>query len=226
MKKSTHHARSARTPQNSGNLAIGYQSARRNLANQVDGLLTEIHGSLHGSRFLDASNGPSKVPDLGKSNFLSMKLVEDLTNDPAGLSGANISKFFQHLGNFDWNHIKATRYKDEEGSWKGVSRRVFTGETGESPQFHVRYFEIDKDGYSTLEHHQHEHVVVVMRGQGHAIVGERRLELKFGDVLYVAPNEIHQFSNGKEEPFGFLCIVNADRDRPVPVELGAESSCR
>ena len=154
-----------------------------------------------------------------------MKLVEDLTSDAEELATANVSKLFRHLGGFDWNHIVAKEYKSEDLSWDGVSRRVFTGESGESPNFHLRYFEIAKNGYSTLERHQHEHVVVVMRGEGQAIVGEKRVKLKFGDVLYVAPNEVHQLSNGAEEPFGFLCIVNAVRDRPQAVELGLGSSC-
>ena len=154
-----------------------------------------------------------------------MELVEDLTSDPEQLASANVSKLFRHLGGFDWNHIVAKEYKSEDQSWDGVSRRVFTGESGESPKFHLRYFEIAKNGYSTLERHQHEHVVVVMRGEGQAIVGEKRVQLRFGDVLYVAPNEVHQLSNGAEEPFGFLCIVNALRDRPQAVEIGLGSSC-
>lgn len=154
-----------------------------------------------------------------------MKLVEDLTSDPEDLASANVSKLFRHLGGFDWNHIVAKEYKSEDQSWDGVSRRVFTGESGESPDFHLRYFEIAKNGYSTLERHQHEHVVVVMRGEGQAIVGEKRVQLKFGDVLYVAPNDVHQLSNSGEEPFGFLCIVNALRDRPQAVEIGLGSSC-
>lgn len=154
-----------------------------------------------------------------------MELVDDLTTDPHLLESGNVSKLFSHLGDFDWRHIEAKEYKSDDASWDGVSRRVFTGETGESPAFHLRYFEIAQNGYSTLEQHEHEHVVVVMRGCGHAIVGERRVELKFGDVLYVAPSEVHQLSNSQLEPFGFLCMVNAERDRPVPVELGAGSSC-
>lgn len=154
-----------------------------------------------------------------------MELVNDLTTDQQQLKSANVSKLFSHLGNFDWNHIEAKEYKSGEASWDGVSRRVFTGETGETPAFHLRYFEIAKNGYSTLEHHQHEHVVLVMRGQGQAIVGERRVKLGFGDVLYIAPHEIHQLSNDSEEPFGFFCMVNAERDRPVPVELAEGSSC-
>jgi len=153
-----------------------------------------------------------------------MNLVDDLTDDPLELSQANVSKLFRHSGNFEWKHIVPTSYKSEDGSWSDVSRRVFVGESGESSNFHVRYFEIEKGGYSTLEQHLHEHVVIVMRGAGHALVGERRLELKFGDILYVSPDEIHQLSNSSDEPFGFFCIVNAERDRPRPVNLGAGSS--
>jgi quercetin dioxygenase-like cupin family protein len=154
-----------------------------------------------------------------------MELVDDLTSDPQELAEANVSKFFRHTGSFDWKHITPAVYKSDDSSWIGVARRVFTGETGESPQFHLRYFEIEQNGYSTLEKHEHEHVVIVMRGAGHALVGEKRLELAFGDVLYVAPNEVHQLSNSQSEPFGFFCIVNAKRDRPQPVELGLGSSC-
>ena len=50
----------------------------------------------------------------------------------------------------------------------------------------------------------------------------------FGDVIYVAPDDPHQFRNPQNstEPFGFLCIVNAERDRPVSVDgLGACFIC-
>jgi quercetin dioxygenase-like cupin family protein len=43
-----------------------------------------------------------------------------------------------------------------------------------------------------------------------------------GDVVYVAPNDPHQFRNAEDatEPFGFLCIVNAERDTPLAVDGG------
>lgn len=135
----------------------------------------------------------------------------------------NVTKFFRHLGNFEWNHIATADYKPSDDSWKGVTRRVFVGETGESTQFHMRYFEIEKSGYTTLEHHEHEHAVVVLRGQGTALVGCKEFELKFGDVLYVSPNDPHQFRNdNQEEPFGILCVVNSIRDRP---QLADQAFC-
>jgi mannose-6-phosphate isomerase-like protein (cupin superfamily) len=127
----------------------------------------------------------------------------------------NITKFFKHLGNFDWNQITPADYKPTDDSWKGVSRRVFVGETGESTRFHLRYFEVEKGGFTTLEQHEHEHVVFVVRGRGLAVVGCKELPMSFGDVLYVSPSDPHQFRNDDgDEPFGFLCIVNAERDRP------------
>jgi mannose-6-phosphate isomerase-like protein (cupin superfamily) len=41
-----------------------------------------------------------------------------------------------------------------------------------------------------------------------------------GDVIYVGPADPHQFRNpdDAEEPFGFLCIVSAERDVPVAVD--------
>lgn len=149
---------------------------------------------------------------------------EDLINEPADLN-ANVSKLFRHKGNFEWTNVEATQYKADDGSWMGVSRRVFVGERGESPLFHTRYFEVAEGGHTTLEQHMHEHVVIVMRGQGVAIVGKRRVQLNFGDVLYTAPDEVHQLSNSGSEPFGFVCIVNGERDRPRPVDPNTLTSC-
>lgn len=85
--------------------------------------------------------------------------------------------------------------------------------------FHLRYFEIEPGGYSTRERHGHEHVVTVLRGRGTVTLGDEVWELGFGDVVYVAPWEIHQFANqSSSEPFGFLCVVPAQRDRPEVME--------
>lgn len=127
----------------------------------------------------------------------------------------NVSKFFRHQGNFDWSQVPIADYKPTDDSWKGVTRRVFVGETGESTHFHLRYFEVEQGGYTTLEEHDHEHVVFCIRGEGTAIVGCKQLPVAFGDVVYVSPGDPHQFRNDESaEPFGFLCVVNAVRDRP------------
>lgn len=137
----------------------------------------------------------------------------------------NLSKLFRHSGEFRWQGVIPTEYKTDDSSFQGVSRQVLVGENGESPRFHTRYFEVAGGGFTTLEQHQHEHVVVVLRGEGLALVGSEQVRLGFGDVLYVAPDEVHQLRNPGSEPFGFLCLVNAERDRPRPVDPNALSAC-
>jgi quercetin dioxygenase-like cupin family protein len=84
----------------------------------------------------------------------------------------------------------------------------------------VRYFEVEPGGFTTWEKHEHEHVVIVQRGRGHAVVGTQAHAVGPGDIVYVSPSDPHQFRCPAKaaEPFGFLCLVNAERDRPVPVD--------
>jgi ribulose-bisphosphate carboxylase large chain len=134
----------------------------------------------------------------------------------------------RHLGDFQWEKISLEPYKATTESWRGISRREIVGKRGESPRFHVRYFEIEPGGHSTLEKHEHEHVVVVQRGRGEAQFGCYVYRVGFGDVVYVAPHDPHQFRCPADaaEPFGFLCIVNAERDRPQTVDgLGVCHIC-
>jgi quercetin dioxygenase-like cupin family protein len=61
----------------------------------------------------------------------------------------------------------------------------------------------------------------VLRGRGEVHLGGTVHPLGFGDAVYVAPHEPHQFRNpSASEPFGFLCVVDARRDRPIPLRTG------
>lgn len=148
---------------------------------------------------------------------------QDRAPAPPPLEG-NHSKVLRATSSGRWDGVEVEPYKATTETWRGVSRRELIGKRGESPRFHVRYFEIEPGGFSTLEKHDHEHVVHVQRGRGEVVFGCYRHRVGPGDVVYVAPGDPHQFSTPEDapEPFGFLCIVNAERDRPEPVDgLGA-----
>jgi quercetin dioxygenase-like cupin family protein len=133
------------------------------------------------------------------------------TSPPIG--GSRVLRF---QPGFRWPGVAVVQYKEAANHWCGVSRSVLVGESGEGTAFHVRYFEIAPGGFSSLEEHVHEHAVIVLRGRGQVRLGEAVHDLGFGDTVYVAPREVHQFRNSSaDEPFGFLCIVDAQRDRPV-----------
>ena len=140
----------------------------------------------------------------------------------------NHSKVIRSQGAFAWEGVALEDYKATGEGYKEITRRELVGKRGESAQFHLRYFEIGPGGYSTLEKHEHEHCVYGVRGQGEAQMGCYIHKVGVGDVVYVSPSDTHQFSCPEDaaEPFGFLCIVNAVRDRPVAADgLGACFIC-
>ena len=131
------------------------------------------------------------------------------------------SAFYRHRGGCRWDGIKDEKYKAEGTGWADVVRRVLIGSHGESTKFHLRYFEITPGGFSSLERHRHEHVVVCVRGKGVVRAGTKKINMRFLDTLYIAPDTVHQLSNPFDEPFGFLCVVDAERDRPVVLSKSA-----
>jgi len=121
---------------------------------------------------------------------------------------------------FAWDGVDAAGYKttgEREGEgFRGVTRHIITGANGEPAQFHVRYYEVEPGGFTRLERHEHIHSVTVVRGTGYAIVGDAVHEIEHLDHIYVPPMTLHQFVNTGTAPFGFFCIVDAQRDRPQP----------
>jgi quercetin dioxygenase-like cupin family protein len=114
---------------------------------------------------------------------------------------------------FDWD-LDVRLYKDTPGSHLYVTRREMFGNT-DSTKFQVRYFEVAPGGYTSFEQHGHEHCVLVVRGAGRVRLGTEWTNVGLNDTVYVGPMTPHQFVNDGNEPFGILCIVDRERDRPT-----------
>ncbi len=118
---------------------------------------------------------------------------------------------------FTWDGISAQVYKHgNQGSagmgWSDVVRHTLAG--GESLAFQLRYFEIGRGGFSSLEKHHHAHTIIVLRGRGRVIAGREVFAVGPFDLVVIPAGAPHQFVNAGAEPFGFLCPVDADRDPP------------
>ena len=113
---------------------------------------------------------------------------------------------------FTWEGITPETYRGGAAGAAGLVRNVIVGSHGESSPFDLRYFEMGPGGSSGQARHPREHVVIGVRGKGKAVVGDRTIDLNPLDVLYIAPDELHQISNREEQPFGFFCIVGAERE--------------
>ncbi|OGW25141.1 MAG: hypothetical protein A2X55_11690 [Nitrospirae bacterium GWB2_47_37] len=154
------------------------------------------------------SNAPSCDWKAPQSLELRVKSSESIKNK---------NRILRHKENFKWSGVKTEKYKKQDGGWSAISRNILVGNHGETAKFNLRYFEIEPGGYSSLERHKHEHVVVCIRGKGKIRMGKKSYDLNYLDTAYVAPDTAHQLINPYDEPFGFFCIVNAKRDKPKRV---------
>ena len=120
----------------------------------------------------------------------------------------------RHEGGGKWEAVPILAYKENSGIFKDVTRQVlFDGDARLPCQ--LRYFEIAPGGHSTLERHEHVHLVVILRGQGRVLIGSRVHSIDEKDVITITSNTWHQFRATAGVPLGFLCLVNSTRDRPV-----------
>ena len=119
----------------------------------------------------------------------------------------------KHTGDFHWEGVEVLRYKEEgDAPFRDVTRQVLFDSS--DPPAQLRYFEVAPGGHTTLERHEHVHSVMVIRGRGQCLVGDRAYDIAERDLVNVPPSTWHQFRAAPDAPLGFLCLVAAHRDRP------------
>ena len=89
----------------------------------------------------------------------------------------------------------------------GCHVRWLVGERDGAPNFAMRQFEVAPGGHTPHHSHPYEHEVFVLEGQGVILDGQLERPLRAGDVVYVAPGDVHQFRNNGHAPLKFLCLV-------------------
>jgi quercetin dioxygenase-like cupin family protein len=114
---------------------------------------------------------------------------------------------------YRWEGVEELPYKeDKRALFKDITRQVLFSDP--QMQGELRYFELAPGGFSTLERHEHMHAVLVLRGGGHCLIGNEVKRLELRDLITVPAMTWHQFRATPDEPLGFLCMVNATRDKP------------
>lgn len=109
----------------------------------------------------------------------------------------------------------------------GCRVRWLIGDKDHAPTFAMREFEVAPGGHTPRHFHDYEHEVYVLAGKGTIVDGDRELPLAAGDVVFVAPNDVHQFRNTGSEPMRFLCLIpNSATGKAVSVvpECGIETN--
>ena len=125
----------------------------------------------------------------------------------------------RHRGDYTWEDVRLLAYKEEPGThFKQVTRQVLS-ESSPDLFAELRYFEVAAGGHSTLERHEHVHLVLIGRGAGHCLVSDEVFAVEALDAVDYPALTWHQFRATGTEPLGFFCVVARERDRPqLPTE--------
>ena len=114
-----------------------------------------------------------------------------------------------------WQGVDVRAYKHEHeraAPFRDVTRQVLFDDPALACQ--LRYFEVAPGGHTTLERHAHVHAVMIVRGRGECLVGDRVYAIAERDLVTVPSRTWHQFRADADASLGFICMVNAERDRP------------
>ena len=103
--------------------------------------------------------------------------------------------------------------------------RWLVSEGDGAPNFAMRQFELAPGGHTPKHSHPYEHEIYVLEGEGVVLDGDQQRPLTPGDVVFVEPNDVHQFQNTGRSVLKMLCLIpNSAKNMPVTMapECGVE----
>jgi quercetin dioxygenase-like cupin family protein len=112
---------------------------------------------------------------------------------------------------FKWDGARTRMYQND--STNQVSETWMIGKAEGAQNFAFRYYQIESGGHSRKEQHPYDHGVLVLQGSGEVLLGKSSYPISRGDIVYIAPDELHQITNHGDLPLGFLCVIPARREK-------------
>jgi quercetin dioxygenase-like cupin family protein len=105
-----------------------------------------------------------------------------------------------------FNYTDIAAEPAEQGAHGTTVRWLITKEHG-AQHFAMRYFEMEVGGYSPYHSHDWEHEVFILEGEGTITTESGPIPFQPGTVVFIPPNEQHQFKNTGSHPVKFLCLI-------------------
>lgn len=97
---------------------------------------------------------------------------------------------------------------DIEGA-NSVTKQILIGKDDGSDNIIMRLFTVQAGGNTPLHTHNFEHLVKIEKGSGVVVDSEGEHPVEAGMIVYVKPNEVHQFKNTSDDILQFICIIPA-----------------
>ncbi len=95
---------------------------------------------------------------------------------------------------------------ETEGA-QSVSVRWLISEKDGAPNFAMRLFELEPEGFTPRHQHEWEHEGFILEGRGEVYQQKGYIPVEPGMAVFIKPDEFHQFRNTGSEKFIFLCLI-------------------
>ena len=118
---------------------------------------------------------------------------------------ATIHRFNGSGNDYHWEGVDTVDYGEK--GFVGVIKRVLIGPAEGAPNYILRYFRVEPGQHTNLERHAHDHGVVILHGKARLQLNTEFHEVGSMDVVYIAGDDLHQFTNEGDEAIGFLCVI-------------------
>lgn len=105
----------------------------------------------------------------------------------------------------NYEDTKAESVSDA-GAERTTIRGVISKEDG-AKNFFMRVFEIASGGCTPKHRHPWEHEVFVLKGNGCVMRRGVEVPIAQGHVIFIPPDEEHQFKNTSGGTLEFICVV-------------------
>ena len=90
---------------------------------------------------------------------------------------------------------------------KGATVRWLISQADGAPNFAMRMFELEPEGYSPLHTHPYEHEAYILEGEGVLVYEGEEYKFKKDYCVFIPPDKLHQFKNTGTSPLKFLCLI-------------------
>ena len=104
-----------------------------------------------------------------------------------------------------YSEIEPTEFDSDKV--KGVKGRVVIGKADGAPNFCVRFFELDENGFTPRHTHEWEHEIIIHSGRGEVLCHGQWLPVTPGYAVFIPGNEEHQIRNSAKQPLVFACMI-------------------
>jgi quercetin dioxygenase-like cupin family protein len=112
---------------------------------------------------------------------------------------------------FSWDGARTRMYQND--GTNQVSETWMIGKKEGAQNFAFRYYQLSPGSHSRKEQHPYDHGILVLQGEGEVLLGDDSHPVSKGDIIYIAPDLLHQVNNTSQEPLGFLCVIPARREK-------------